>query len=170
MNHFTEKTLEDLIFQNHSTIHQKGFEIMLNNIKRQYRLPSGKIVDLVTFESDGDELMLYVIELKKGEVSADTVSQAFGYYNELMFYLSETYKTIHHKIILVGYEVMEIPLLDFLKGNIDIYKYNYDINGLSFELVSSTIQLPDIYRINKGSQFMPKVPLTLIDQIEVSKN
>lgn len=56
-----EKPIEDLIFQNKDIIHNFGFISFLGQSFRQYELPSGKKIDIVTHDTIGDEICLNII-------------------------------------------------------------------------------------------------------------
>lgn len=137
MKDFLEKNLEDIIMDNKDIIHEKGFEPLLSRTFRQYKLPSNKIIDIVSAEPNGDELLLHIIELKKDDTTLATLIQAYGYLSELLTILSEGFKTVYCKVILVGKDAKDIPIMDFLAIPTEIYTYKYGINGIMFNLAYS---------------------------------
>lgn len=66
---FLETDIEQIIFDNRNDLHNRGFIKFLKNTNRQHRLPSGKIIDLITFQVDDDAIRFKVIELKRGEIN-----------------------------------------------------------------------------------------------------
>lgn len=135
-SNFSEKTLEEIIFKNRDKIHEYGFEVLLPNTFRQFRLDSGKIIDILSYDITETEILLYVIELKKGR-TFEALEQAYGYMDELLFELKPRFDKIYSKVILVGNEVTPTPLLNFLAHPTETYTYDYTIDGIVFNMVTS---------------------------------
>ena len=138
---FLEKDLENIIVENKETIHQRGFEVMLSNTIRQYKLPSGKIIDIVTYEQSDDEILLYIIELKRGNTK-EALLQAYGYFAELYTEIKPMFNSIIPKIIIVGREITEVPIANYLTVPTECYTYTYDYNGIQFQLRKSNCDVP----------------------------
>lgn len=62
---FLENDLEAIIFQNRNALHTRGLPPFHSKICRQFTLPSGKRMDIFSFEIRNNELYFSVWELKK---------------------------------------------------------------------------------------------------------
>lgn len=131
-----EKPIKDLIFQNKDIIHKFGFISFLGQSFRQYELPSGKKIDMVTHDTIGDEIYLNIIEIKKDDISTrNGIMQAYEYAAELTdsLFSGGVINTIYLKVILVGYKLKNMPIIKFMTFSPEIYTYNYDaFTGLKF--------------------------------------
>jgi hypothetical protein len=132
MKDFLETDLEDIIFEHRKVIHRYGLPKFLKNTIRQLILPSGKKIDLFTFDIKDDELTFAVFELKKDKTDTQTLVQAFGYVSELMEMFYDKFAACKPAIVVVGKDVKHIPLIYFLKIPAESYSYKYGINGLEF--------------------------------------
>lgn len=101
---------------------------------------NGKIVQM-------EKAKFYVYELKKDEITVSSFFQAVRYAKGLMRYLlyikginSYSYDV---KIILIGKkvpssDVIYLPdLTEHSNFSVEIYKYDFDINGLNFERLNN---------------------------------
>jgi hypothetical protein len=135
-----EKDIENIIFDNKDVIHQFGFIEFLTKTFRQFLLPSGKKIDLLTFEKIDDEIYLNIIEIKKDEISGQSgIVQAYEYASELIdsLFSATGISTIYLKIILVGYTTKDLSLTKFLTFLPDIYTYDMNpLKGISFNQLS----------------------------------
>ncbi len=140
MADFLEKTLETIIFENQETIKERGFTEILEITERQFRLPSGKIIDLLSWDIQGDVLFVNVIELKKGCIDEAAFFQGLDYYCEFLGITLGCFADVKAELILVGnslsYNVnrlktLNIPVTPYL------YKYNYD--GITFTKANKTL-------------------------------
>lgn len=132
---FLEKTLEQLIFLNRKVVHERGLPAFYKNAERQFRLPSGKIIDIFSFEFvHENSLHCRIYELKKDLLTIDSFLQILNYYNEIFGLLYPSFASIKVEGILVGsgitpdLEGIEEPITD-----ISFYVYRYDFDGLKFE-------------------------------------
>lgn len=146
---FLEKTLEDIIFENYKTIKNVGLPVMYSNIQRQFVLPSGKIIDLITWEIVDGTLSLNIIELKRKTGNYSSLSQLLNYVNEVVCHTVGRFSKIDIKCIVVCKEIdrdfSNILLIN--PQNLFIYTYKYDINGISFKLFDESLDL--IMRLNE---------------------
>jgi hypothetical protein len=164
MKKFTEKKLEDIIFN--SELHElehRGLSIN-GKLMRQVKIGNYGIVDLISFSRgwkyyrDGilcdrefPEITIY--ELKKDIINNNAFFQAVRYLKGIKQYLKEREISfeINFKIVLIGFEIDLnddlIYLNDILsdeficrKGkcslSLELYKYDYSIKGIEFEQIS----------------------------------
>src|SRR5713226_7639066 len=100
---FLEKDLEDIIMANKSEIVQKGFPAFYKHVKRQFYLPNGKKIDILTFEiSDDNVLKCKVIELKKGVADLQTLLQLLGYVEAVLALTIHHFNEVQIEPIIVG--------------------------------------------------------------------
>lgn len=130
---FLEQTLEDIIYDNRDIIHEKGFLPLLKTVCRQFQLPSGKKIDILSYDYSEKELSVYVIELKKDKAAQDALFQAYGYLNEFLCCIDmSNLFAIYAKVVLVGYKTKELPICNFLSLPVELYTYKYGIHGIEF--------------------------------------
>lgn len=131
-----EKQLEDIIFDNRDNINERGFMQFLGKSFKQYVLPSGKKIDLLTYDKMDNEIFLNIIEIKKDDISGrNGVVQAYEYASEMaetLFSLNIA-DTIYLKVVLVGYDLKDLPIMRFMTFLPDIYTYKIDtLDGIKF--------------------------------------
>jgi hypothetical protein len=135
---FLEKDLEDIIFNNTShTLQGKGLTVY-GTRKRQLRIGSYGVADLVTFKRVGQQLLITVYELKKKDLDCNSLMQAFRYCLGIEKYIQE-YRgkdiELIFDVILVGKSICSGDFcysIKFLTG-VYIYLYSYDIDGIEFK-------------------------------------
>lgn len=132
-----EADIEHMIFNNKDHIHERGFVEFLDVSERQFRLPSGKIIDIVTYRENEEVFHFKIIELKRGIINIQTFEQAINYCHEFLIpEASKKVKEIQYEIILCGSEID--PTLEnviYLGCNVQAYLYEFNYNGLSFRKV-----------------------------------
>lgn len=138
---FLEKTLEDIIMEIKDTVHEYGFEVLLSNNVRQFRLPSGKKIDILSFEIMHSDLLFYIIELKKNKTD-DALSQAYGYLHEALNLWKPLFENIYCKVILVGHEITYNPISYYLSMPTEMYTYTYKAKGIDFNMGFSNCDVP----------------------------
>ena len=131
-NDFLEKTLEDLIFENRAKIHENGLPKFKHRSYRQFYLPSGRKIDIISFEFISGTLFVNLYELKKECIDTSSICQAYNYMHEFKGLLKGLYNECHVKIVLVGKKYDPISILDGLQADIEVYTYDYRLNGLQF--------------------------------------
>lgn len=130
---YSEKHLEDLIFNNKDIIHEFGFPVLWENTERQFELPSGKKIDLVSYETYDREMVLTIIELKKDKAAEIALIQVYGYLHEFLQYVCKPpLIRIYISVVLVGFETHEMPICSFLNVPVEVYTYKYGIRGPKF--------------------------------------
>jgi len=138
MNDFHEKTVEDIMFENKHIIHERGFENFYEHTIRQFILPSGKIIDLFTYEIKNKILHFKIIELKRDSITEGSIFQIGRYILELIELTRGLFEKIEYKLIIVGSTINEpaIIILD-LGIKIDFYIYKYEYDGINFKKLSA---------------------------------
>lgn len=152
---FLEKDLEDIIFQaNNNELRNKGLGI-LGKKYRQLKIGNYGIADVVTIQrgkynkktKKHTPLIITVFELKKGDINNEAFFQAVRYIKGISQYLkgrrgcSLLYV---FKVVLIGKnkpigDLIYLP--DYVlnaQGDkfLEIYTYNYKIDGLLFDRIS----------------------------------
>lgn len=129
---FLENDLEAIIFENRQALHSRGLPPFFSKICRQFTLPSGKRMDIFSFEIYNNELYFSVWELKKDQVNNDTLMQALAYYREISSIIGSDFKKCHGQILLMGKSFGYLPLIDCLDIDIQVYTYGYGADGITF--------------------------------------
>lgn len=145
MENFIEKTIEEIIFENRDRIHEKGLEnVFYKNAERQFYLPSGKEIDILTWEVEGDEIKVSIIELKKDAINEAAYWQIFGYYDELIGICFTNFKKFHFTLVLIGSSVcLNVNLACGLTNKVNVYKYSYNFDGIRFEKLNKEPDFSD---------------------------
>lgn len=130
---FLEKTLEEIIFENRHRIHERGFVPFFKNAQRQYRLPSGKVIDILTWDVKGDVFHAKIIELKKDSNSDAAFWQAIDYCGELFMTLFNEFTNIYIQPIICANSIStNIENLMFVRTNVVAISYKYNYDGIVF--------------------------------------
>lgn len=133
-SNFLEKNLEDIISENISTIEEKGFPYLLLCTKRQFPLPSGRFIDLVSFQIEGKNITLRVFELKRRILNFDSLTQLYSYCIELYTLLYPYFDNINIDKFLIGAEIeFGLQLMLSHVADIEAFTYEYKIDGISFK-------------------------------------
>lgn len=131
-NDFYEQTVEDIIFDNRTIIHRYGLPVFKKTTFRQFYLPSGKKIDIISYDLTDGHIKIDVYELKRLTINADAICQAYNYFIELTSVTAGKFKSVDIHIIMVGraYE----PMLLFEKMNLpfSVYTYDYRLTGMIF--------------------------------------
>lgn len=133
MNDFTEKTLEEIIFENRDKVSERGFPFFLKNSIRQFILPSGLKVDLFSFEINEDSICCRVFELKKENLDTDSLCQLLRYCTEIYSLLIPHFTNISIDKFLIGKKVCDdLSLLHLHLVDVELYTYTYNFDGVFF--------------------------------------
>ena len=148
---FLEKNLEDIIFKTSTNDLRKRGLYVRGKRFRQLRIGNYGIADMVTINKGYLEDTHYTIpvinitvyEFKKNLIDTDTLLQASRYVKGIQRYfdLREKFlnKEVNFRIVLVGKTICKKDdfafLSDFAK-NLDIYTYDYNFDGIKFEIRS----------------------------------
>lgn len=138
MKKFYEKDLETIIFENRKDVHDFGFIVFGSKAFRQYKLPSGRKIDIVTWDTNLDETEVSIIEIKKNSISGrDGLVQAYEYAAELtdVLFKGGIINTIYLKIVLLGYEVADLSVCKFFSFLPDVYTFK---QGIKYEFTQVT--------------------------------
>lgn len=135
---FTEKTLEDIIIENKDKISERGFPAFYQNVVRQFKLPSGKIIDILSFMIVEDILMVKIFELKRDEIKIDGLCQISDYAYEFFCFTFPHFSNVQIDKFIVGSDASkEVISINDLQIGIELYLYKYTINGLFFKKFES---------------------------------
>ena len=165
---FLEKDLEEIIFDNLKTtkrreqLYFRGLEFdykTVYGIKRQLHIGNYGKADIVFLNKqicDKKEIIfdkkITIVELKKDNINLGTLLQASRYAKGIKIFLEEREKEKYlFEIILIGKNIDDnsdwVYLFDILDiSNVHIYKYVYNIDGISFQ----KINLHDYSLTNNG--------------------
>jgi hypothetical protein len=142
MSDFLEKNLEDLIFENKASVVGRGFPALHPTLCRQFRLPSGKCIDLLSFSVEENVLYASVFELKREKLTIQSLLQLLGYGSEFLFSASPHFLRVEMDMVLVGNDYdqqLGLMLTQMLPVEVYLYKYTYD--GLFFKRSQSMSEL-----------------------------
>jgi hypothetical protein len=131
MNDFLEKTLETIIIENKIECMKRGFPFIPENAIRQFRLDSGKIIDIYTETADGG---IAIFELKKDILDVNAAIQAIQYKNELHNEMVNAgVKNPKITVFLVGSDINGTLLLLVDAGlDLKLLTYSYAVDGIRF--------------------------------------
>lgn len=145
---FLERDLEDIIFNsNLHSLQQRGLEIS-GKRKRQVRIGNYGIADIITISKPSyektffDEEMAHhgqieicIYELKQNKIDANTLMQSYRYKKGVSRYLESRYFEAKINVVLIGKSIEQNGDFPYLIGDIDgvdVYTYNYLIDGIHF--------------------------------------
>jgi len=153
---FLEKNLEDIIYaamqskEGLQMLYQRGLSVFEYGINtktiRQLNVGNYGTADIVTVERFSAEqnrrayLNITVYELKKKTINLGVLLQVYRYCKGIKQYLSKRYfvEEVNFKICLIGSEIDThtdwVYMFDFELPEINVYKYNYQIDGIKFSL------------------------------------
>jgi len=159
---FLEKDLEEIIFNaSDKDLNKKGLSSFsswrsVTKRKRQLKIGNYGIADMVTFERVKlypdkrrkkpyrSKLIITVYELKKDAISVSAFFQALRYVKGIKRYLSCRNNfgfDIEYKIVLIGRQDLstetDVIYLNDIFDNVELYGYNYSIDGLKFKSLSA---------------------------------
>jgi len=164
MNDFFEKTLEDIIIRNKEECVKRGFPNFYKLTFRQFSLPSGAIIDLISFEENNKVFNCKIFELKRETVNLSSVLQAVRYSKELLVCLNSFFQKVNIELIVVGSQMDEcLYELGMWGVGVKVVIYDYKVDGIKFELFDFTT--PTISEIYTSSFELPKEPTEFINSI-----
>lgn len=135
---FFEKTLEEIVFENRSIIHERGLPIFFKNSIRQMALSSGKRMDIFTWEINADMISARIIEFKREEFSESGYFQSVTYYMEVLMELVGHFKYANIEIVLIGTGFNNnVEAAINTSDAIIAYTYEYKFDGLFFRRYNS---------------------------------
>lgn len=140
---FTEKDLEDLIYNNYPFLEDVGIDVRHTRLWRQVNLGVYGIADLIGIHLNGNQITITIYELKKGLVDITTLFQAIRYVKGVNRILDIHYRhyrrifNIKIQIILIGSSVdldSEFVYLPDVFQSLRVYTYEFGFRGLEFYL------------------------------------
>ena len=132
---FLEQNLETIVYENQKECVKRGFPEFYENVKRQVRLPTGKIMDIFSFEIRNEIMFCKIFELKKEEISLNTIFQVVNYGYDLYASVGKYSKDAQIELYCVGNELAgEILYLLAWGINITMVTYSYNVDGIGFEV------------------------------------
>lgn len=134
-NDFLEKTLEEIIFYNRHRIIKRGFnEEFYDHTERQFLLPSGRRIDILTWQIRGNVIYANIIELKKDQATNAAFWQGLDYLDEFTTHLFGTFGDMKMKLTIIGKDIYDSvsKLLCLDSKILKLYDYIYDWDGIRF--------------------------------------
>lgn len=132
-NDFLEKTLEDIVFENRASIHERGLERFKSKAFRQVILPSGKRIDILGFDVHDGNLKYDLYELKREHITIDSVCQAYNYVEEINHLIRGSFKSCEASIIMIGKKYEPLSILKAVSIPVYVYTYDYKVDGIWFD-------------------------------------
>lgn len=150
---FLEKDLEEIIWNADKELLSERGLFLLGHLKRQVRIGNYGIADLVHFYRPQYDIingkrwliedgLIEIIELKNESVSISAFMQAVRYVKGIQRYLEKRGfddSLFKYRITLIGRKYDTTSDLIFLpdlftngKTEINLYRYDFDLNGISF--------------------------------------
>lgn len=131
-NDWYEKTVEDIIFENKDIIHEYGLPKFRKTTFRQFILPSGRKLDIISYDLVNGHLVMDLYELKRFDINTDAIVQAYNYLIELNGITAGKFKSVDIHIIMIGSQYN--PVLMFQRMNLpfSVYTYEYKLTGMKF--------------------------------------
>lgn len=146
---FLERDLEDIIFSsNLHSLQQRGLDIS-GKRKRQVKIGNYGIADIITISKptyaeiglDGDDMAhhgqitITIFELKQNKIDVNTLMQSYRYKKGVSSYIQSRCFEAKVEIVLIGKSIEQNGDFPYLVGEldgVDIYTYNYLIDGIHF--------------------------------------
>lgn len=129
---FLEKTLEDIIFDNRHCIHNHGLPKFRKTIFRQFVLPSGKKLDIFSYDLIDGHIVIDIYELKRNAINTDAICQAYNYFMEVNGFIAGKFKSIDIHIIMIGRYYDPVMIFEKMNLPFSVYTYDYKLNGMTF--------------------------------------
>lgn len=159
---FLEKNLEDIIFEtDNKKLFERGLPIFGKKL-RQVRIGNYGIADIISVKRCGQFLIIDIIELKKDNITIDTLIQSLRYLKGIKHYLRHRgfEKEVRFSIKLCGSSVSNIKELCLLcsaitSNNIEfvsLYTYDFKLEGMYFNEEYESITESLIGEFFKGAK------------------
>jgi RecB family endonuclease NucS len=133
-NDFFEKTLETIIMENQDIVVEKGFPAFYKHTHRQFILPNGCKLDILSYEITADAVLkCKIIELKRATCDLQALMQVLNY-AKIFYQLTINYfNDVEIIPIVVGSETSEFISTMMAWGlKVNQVNYEYTVNGISF--------------------------------------
>jgi len=143
---FLEKDLEDILFDNNpEDICMRGLRCFkYDYMQRQVDLKQYGIADLITLEKNGKHLHFTVYELKNKVLNPAAFWQTIRYIRGIQHALSKCNfknRTISVYGVMIGRSIdlnTDLCFLPSIVSVIDMYTYQYNLYGMTFQKVNNT--------------------------------
>lgn len=129
---FYEKTVEDIIFENKNIIHNYGLPKFRKTTFRQFVLPSGKKLDLFSYDLIDGHAFIDIYELKRYDINTDAVCQAYNYFTEVSQLVAGRFRSVDINIVMVGRTYVPFMLFEKMNLPFSVYTYDYKLSGMMF--------------------------------------
>lgn len=129
---FFEKHLEDIIFDNKAVIHNHGLPKFRKTTFRQFILPSGKKLDIFSFDLIDGHIVIDIYELKLYRINTEAICQAYEYYRQIHAITAGYFKHVDIHIIMVGRHYDPIMIFEKMNLPFSAYTYEFKLTGMSF--------------------------------------
>lgn len=157
MNDFFENTLESIILNDKEEAVNRGFPSFLSETKSQFRLKSGKIIDIITCDR-GILFKGKLFELKRDVVTVCAAIQALKYRDELESELyAEGFESVLIDIYLIGTNIEDALAIMLKSGlKIEVILYQYALNGMWFIKHDNKKWVRDILEMAEKNELSPE--------------
>lgn len=142
---FLEKDLERILYYaDPQKLKERGLPFEYDYIYRQFRLPPYGIIDLLTIKVYSKTIIVNIYELKNKVLTAAAFWQTVRYIKGVKHAISKFNLDNHYtsiRGIMIGREIStdgEFCFIPTIESNIDIYTYNYTLEGLIFDRQDDT--------------------------------
>ena len=165
---FSEKQLEDIIFNSdNSFLQEKGFDICGKKF-RQLNINGYGVADLICVSRNGQLLNIDIVELKRDDISISSFMQALRYLDGIKHYLRKRRfgYTVKFTIKLCGSSISDNRELNLMTKYIDVYPfididfytYRFAVDGIFFDKIETLYGLEydhfkDVKPKKKESEF-----------------
>jgi len=161
---FLEKTLEDIIFENRASIHNHGLPRFRKTVFRQFILPSGKKLDIFSYDLNDGHIVIDIYELKRYDINTDAICQAYNYFMEVTQFIAGKFKSIDIHIIMIGRYYTPVIIFEKINLPFSVYTYDYQLSGMSFQKHQERRQLKTpnddfslgLWAFGSGELYYPK--------------
>lgn len=152
-----EATLENMIMDNIGFCQLRGFPEVYNKTNRQFRLPTGKICDLFSYELNNNSLNCKIFELKRGELGVSALLQVIEYGIDAAKYSSWSFENVNIELYLIGSEINDEMLNLIGWGvNVKVLTYEYRFDGIHFQPLTVPGNYPPPYWVKRPHEMMGK--------------
>jgi len=154
-----EAALENMILSNIEFAQLRGFPDVFANTKQQFRLQTGKVCDIFSYEIIGNSFSCKIFELKRGQLGISSLLQVVEYGIDTAKYSVHSFEEVNIELYLVGADINNEILNLFGWGvNVNIITYEYKFDGIHFENLSLPGTFPTPYWVKRPHEMMERPP------------
>jgi hypothetical protein len=148
-----EATLEDMVINNIGFVQTRGFPKVYDKTVRQFKFPTGRVCDVLSYEIVGNSLNCKIFELKRGELDISALLQVVNYGADVVRYSFFNFEKINIELYLVGSDVdTDLFTLCAWGTNVKIITFDYKVDGIHFEEWESLGIYPNPYWMKEPSE------------------